>query len=164
MTVTLTDVEERSTVALKPSRGWVNAEADPPIRTRFTASLDDGDGIVGAVSRQWALSSSESINGATSSSYIATADDVNRYLRVTATYRDSRSMEEGGDKTMPAVLRTRIGDTRPEANASPEFAESTDTRTIASGPAAGRAIGSRVSATDADGDVLTYKPQGQGRR
>ena len=70
-------------------------------------------------------------------------------------------MEEGGDKTMPAVLRTRIGDNKPEANASPEFAESTDTRTIASGPAAGRAIGSRVSATDADGDVLTYKPQGR---
>ena len=61
---------------------------------------------------------------------------------------------------MTAVLRTRIGDTKPEANTQPEFAESTDTRTIASGAAAGRSIGARVSATDADGDVLTYMLRG----
>ena len=71
---------------------------------------------------------------------------------------------------MTAVLRTRIGDTRPEANSQPQFTvpeseespESRfDTRSIYSGTAAGRSIGRRVSATDADRDVLTYMLKGR---
>ena len=73
------------------------------------------------------------------------------------------------EKTATAVLRTRIGDTRPEMNAQPEFTvpnsdESPegrfDTRTITSGAVAGRSIGARVRAIDTDGDVLTYMLRG----
>ena len=167
VTVTVTDVEEQGTVTIFPVRGWVDTEADPAIMTRFIATLEDGDEPITNLSWQWARSSSEPIEDATSSSYTATADDVGKYLRVTATYRDGRSTDpmdpmKVTEKTASAALRSRIGDTRPETNASPEFAESTDTRTIASGTVARRAIGSRVSATDAERDVLTYKLRGRG--
>ena len=130
---------------------------------------------MGSVSWQWP--SGNTMVGATSSnyiatsSYIATEDDVNQYLRVTATYREVRSMQDDPDKTVTAVLRTRIGDTRPEMNAQPEFTLPKsdepregrfDTRTIRSGPVVGRNIGSRVSARDDDGDVLTYMLRGRG--
>ena len=165
VTVIVTDLEEQGTVTVFPSRGWVDTETDPETRTRFTATLEDGDDPITNLSWQWSRSSSEPIEGATSDSYIATVDDVGRYLRVTATYQDNRSVDPMDptnitEKTVTAVLRTRIGDTKPEANTQPEFAESTDTRNIASGAAAGRSIGARVSATDADGDVLTYMLRG----
>ena len=169
VTVTVTDLEEQGTVSIFPVRGWVvvgtGTEAEPEVQTRFTATLEDGDDPITNLSWQWSRSSSEPIEGATSDSYIATGDDVGRYLRVTATYQDNRSVDPMDptnitEKTVTAVLRTRIGDTKPEANTQPEFAESTDTRNIASGAAAGRSIGARVSATDADGDVLTYMLRG----
>ena len=142
--------------------------------TRFTATLEDGDGIAGSVSWQWP--SGDPMVGATSNNYIATSsynateDDVNQYLRVTAIYRDDRSEEEDEDKTVTAVLRTRIGDTRPDSNTQPQFTLPKsdepregrfDTRTIRSGPVAGRNIGSRVLAKDDDGDVLTYMLRGR---
>ena len=177
VTITVTDLEERGTVTIFPVRGWVTAatETEPETRTRFTATLEEGDGIAGSVSWQWP--SGNTMVGATSSnyiatsSYIATEDDVNQYLKVTATYREVRSMQDDPDKTVTAVLRTRIGDTRPEMNAQPEFTlpksdESRegrfDTRTIRSGSVVGRNIGSRVSARDDDGDVLTYMLRGRG--
>ena len=176
--VTVTDLEEKGTVSIFPVRGWVvvgtGTEAKPEVQTRFTATLDDGDEPITNLSWQWSRSSSEPIEGATSDSYIATGDDVGRYLRVTATYRDNRSVDpmdpmDITEKTATASLRRPIGDTRPEMNAQPEFTvpnseESAevhfDTRTITSGTAAGRSIGARVSATDTDGDVLTYMLRG----
>ena len=64
VTVTVTDAEERGTVTLQPTRGWfADAVGDDPdtmdtdetlpaLATRFTATLDDGDEIEGAVSWQ----------------------------------------------------------------------------------------------------------------
>ena len=156
VTVTVTDVEEKGAVALTPQRGWAG--------TTFTAELTDGDGVTGSIIWRWARSSGRSggtvIPGATSSSYTATVDDVNQYLRVTATYDDDR----GSGKTAEAVLSGRIGavDDRPTNNTAPEFAETTATRSISQGTAAGRSIGARVRATDTDaGDILIYSLSGQ---
>ena len=177
VTVVVTDEEGPGTVTIFPVQGWVSAatETEPETQTRFTATLEDGDEPITNLSWQWSRSSSEEIEGATSSSYIATEDDVGKNLRVTATYTDNRSTDPMDptkitEKRVTAVLRTRIGDTRPETNSQPEFTvpnseespESRfDTRTITSGAAAGRSIGARVSATDADGDVLTYMLRGR---
>ncbi len=182
VTVTVTDVEEWGTATIFPVKGWVETETDPnsdavtvTSATRFTATLEDGDVPITIDTWQWARSSSQPIEGATSSSYTATEEDVNQYLRATATYTDNRSTDpmdpmEIEDKTATAVLRARIGDTRPEANTQPEFTvpESEeapdsrfDTRTITSGAVARRNIGSRVRATDKDGDVLTYMLRGR---
>ena len=175
VTVTVTDVEEQGTVTIFPVRGWVvigtGTEAEPEVQTRFTATLEEGDDPVTNLSWQWSRSSSEPIEDATSNSYIATGDDVGRSLRVTATYQDNRSEDpmDITEKTATASLGGPIGDTLPEGNAQPQFTvpdseESTeshfDTRTIASGADTGRSIGARVSATDPDGDVLTYMLRG----
>ena len=80
--VTVTDVEEDGVITLSPLRGWDG--------TRFTADLDDGDGVSGSIDWQWARSSNRSssswtdIAGATGINYTATADDIGNYLRVTS--------------------------------------------------------------------------------
>ncbi len=186
VTVTVTNLEERGEIILQPTKGWfadavqddpdtMDDETLPAFQTRFTATLEDGDVPITIDTWQWARSSSQPIEGATSSSYTATADDVNQYLRTTATYTDNRSTDpmdpmEIEEKTATAVLRARIGDTRPEANTQPRFTvpESDeapdsrfDTRTITSGAVARRNVGSRVRAIDDDGDVLTYMLRGR---
>ena len=87
------------------------------------------------------------------SDYTATAGDDGQYLRASVFYTDRRP----GNKTASGVLPGRIGDIRPAANAVPVFEEDPVTRSIGQGPAAGRAIGAPVRATDPDtDDVLTY--------
>ena len=167
VTVTVTDVEEEGVVKLSPQRGWDG--------TSFTAELTDDDGVTGSTIWRWMRSSGRSggtvIAGATSDSYTATDDDVNQYLRVTATYEDGR----GSGKTAEAVLTARIGAVadRPATNTAPEFTEDDDdtdqirttTRSIGQGTAAGRSIGARVRATDPDaGDVLYYWLSGTDHR
>ena len=159
VTVTVTDVEEEGVVRLTPQRGWDG--------TGFTAELTDDDGVTGSTIWRWMRSSGRSggtvIPGATSDSYTATVDDVNQYLRVTATYEDGR----GAGKEAEAVLSGRIGATadKPAANAPPAFAEATAARSVGQGTAAGRSIGARVRATDPDaGDVLYYWLSGTDHR
>ncbi len=151
VTVTVTDVEEEGLVRLTPPRGWDG--------TRFTAALTDDDGVTGSTIWRWMRSSGRSggdvIPGATTNSYTATMDDVNQYLRVTATYEDGR----GAGKEVEAVLTVRVSDVaeKPTANTAPAFPEATAARSIGQGTAAGRNIGAPVRATDADtGDVLNY--------
>ena len=151
VTVSVTDVEEPGTIVITPPRGW----ADP--QTQFSAALTDDDGGVTGTTWQWARSSNRSgwtdIEGATSQSYTAGPDDANQYLRVTAGYEDRRS----SNKAASAQLKTRVGDTGPAANAAPEFASESATRSITAGTAPGRSVGPAVRATDSDqGDVLTY--------
>ena len=186
VTVTVTDVEERGEVMLQPTKGWFadavpddpdtmdTVETLPPLQTRFTATLEDGDDIDGIPTWQWARSSSDEITDATSDSYTATMEDVNRSLRVTATYDDSfdDSDSQGNPvpETVTAILRAPIRDTSPGVNTQPRFTVPTaeelpeahfDTRTITSGAVSGRSIGSRVSARDGDGDILTYMLRGR---
>ena len=186
VTVTVIDVEERGEITIQPTRGWVADaveddpgtmdidETFPALATRFTATLDDGDDIEGTVSWQWARSSSEDITDAIGDSYKATAEDVNRTLRVTATYDDSfDDSDSQGDpvpESVTATLRSSIRDASPGVNAQPAFTVPTaeelpgahfDTRTIRSGPVAGRSVGSRVSARDPDGDLLVYRLKGR---
>ena len=155
VTVTVTDLEEAGVVTIQPRRGWVG--------TRFEATLEDDDFVVGAVDWKWQRSSNRSnwgdISGATSSVYTADADDVNRYLRAVASYEDSR----GAGKEASLALSGRIGDSsdRPATNNAPEFSDATADWSVGQGTAAGRNIGTPVRATDADtGDILTYSLAG----
>ena len=153
VTVTVTDAEEEGVVAITPPRGWVD------VPTQFVASLTDDDGGVTGTTWQWARSpngrsSWSDIAGEMSSSYTAGTDDLNQYLRATASYEDRR----GSNKTAQVALTAAVSDTRPAANTAPEFTETAPaTRRVSSGTAPGRNVGSRVRATDSDrGDVLTY--------
>ena len=157
VTVTVTDAEEDGVVTITPPRGWVDTQ------TQLGAALVDDDGDETLITWQWARSSNRSswtdIAGATSITYIVTADDANQYLRVTATYEDRRS----SGKMSSAALASRIDDVRPATNNAPEFTDTPPVmRIIGQGTSAGRAIGAPVRATDADSDdVLTYSLDGQ---
>ena len=153
VSVSVTDEEEEGVVTITPPRGWAD------VSTQFRASHEDDDGGVTGRTWQWERSSNRSnwqeIPGATSISYTAMADDVDRYLRATVTYTDRR----GGNKKAVAARPVRVGATRPaEPNNEPEFTETTPvTRSIGQGTSAGRSIGAPVRATDEDSDdVLTY--------
>ena len=153
VSVTVTDAEEEGVVAITPTRGWVD------VPTQLIAELTDDDGGVTGTTWQWARSRNGrsgwvDIAGETSSSYTVTAADDNQYLRARASYEDRR----GSNKTAQAALTVPVGDVRPATNAAPEFRGTAPvTLTVGEGTAAGRNVGSRVRATDADqGDVLTY--------
>ena len=156
VTVTVTDVEEEGVITLSPLRGWDG--------TQFSATLEDDDGVTGQRIWQWQKSSNRSswtdIVGATGRSYTATADDIDNYLRVTASYENNLN----DDKEAEAVLAGRIADSadRPSPNIKPAFTETAPvTRSVGQGTAAGRSIGSPVRATDDDpGDILTYSITG----
>ena len=152
VTVTVTDVEEEGTVTVTPPRGWDG--------TAFTADLTDGDGGISGVTWTWARSSNRSswtdIPTASSESYTATPDDIGNYLRASVTYSDRR----GSNKTALAVLTVRVGADRPTTNIDPEFADTTVTRDVGQGTAAGRSVGAPLRAVDKDtDDVLTYALQ-----
>ncbi len=156
VTVAVTDVEEDGVVTVTPLRGWEG--------TRFEAELDDDDGNISNRDWQWQRSSNRSswqnIATATSSSYTATGDDVEKYLRATVTYTDDR----GSNKDAEAAPTGQIEDMadRPSTNTAPVFTETSPVaRSIGQGTAAGRSIGAPVRATDADtDDVLTYSLDG----
>ena len=157
ITVTLTDVEEEGVVTITPPRGWVD------VSTQFSAALTDDDGSISNMSWQWARSPNgrsgwQDIAGAMSNTYTAGADDSNQYLQATVSYEDRR----GANKTASGALLTPIGDARPAANTAPVFSETGPvSRTAFTGTRAGRPVGGRVQATDADqGDVLTYSLSG----
>ena len=152
VSVTVTDVEEDGVVIISPPRGWADTQ------TQLLAELDDGDGGETNIMWQWARSSNRSswtdIATGTSSTYTATADDVDHYLRVIASYTDNR----GSGKMAAAVLAGRVGDVRPtELNNAPQFANATEERSVGQGTSAGRPIGAPVRAMDEDpNDILTY--------
>ncbi len=155
--ITVSDLEEEGTVTIEPPRGWDG--------TTFTAGLDDDDGGETNINWQWewspnGRSSWTDIAGATDISYEATADDVGRYLRASASYEDRRN----SGKEASAALTGRIEDStdRPIANNAPAFTESAPVaRSVGQGTSAGRTIGAPVRATDEDtGDVLTYSLDG----
>ncbi len=159
VTIMVTDAEEEGTLTIEPPRGWDG--------TIFQAGLDDDDGGISATTWQWARSpngrsSWTDIANETSDSYTAGVDDVNQYLRATASYEDRR----GSNKTASATVTGRIEDStdRPISNTAPEFTGTSPlSRSISSGTAAGRSVGGAIRATDADqGDVLTYSLSGTG--
>ena len=83
------------------------------------------------------------------------------YLLATISYTDRL----GSGKMASAVLAGQIGDASPPQNNEPEFADTTDTRSVGQGTAAGRSIGAPVRATDDDpGDILTYSITGSDAR
>ena len=149
--ITVTDAEEDGSIIIEPPRGWNG--------TQFMVGLDDDDGGVSGEMWQWQRSSNRSswddISTATSDTYTATLDDVDRYLRVTVTYEDDR----GSGKEASAALTGRIEDSsdRPITNNVPSFTETAPERSIGQGTGAGRNVGAPVKANDDDtGDVLRY--------
>ena len=148
VTITVTDVDEDGVVTLSSSQ--------PQVDTALTATLKDPDAPVTSVTWQWAKSGTaqgtySDIAEANSASYTPVEEDVEDYLRATATYID----KFGADKNAQAVSANAVR-TEPEDNVAPEFPGDTASRTVAENTPAGRNIGPPVAAADANEDDLTY--------
>ena len=118
-------------------------------RDTLTARLTDPDGNIRNVTWQWA-SSSESrtsgwldIPGATSATYTAVPDDLDNYLRATASYDDG----DGPDKVADAVTTAAV-------------VEDDDGEVTLSQP--NPTVGERVTATLTDPDGGVTRAAGNG--
>ena len=94
--VAVGDVEEAGAVTLSSAAG----RCGPAL----TASLADGDGIVGSVTWQWARANTRTgayadITGATSAGYTPTLADDGTWLRATASYTDGRGPGKSASAT-----------------------------------------------------------------
>ena len=155
VTIKVTNVEEAGTVGL----GLIQ----PRVGTPLTASLTDPDGSVSALTWAWvrldtaAVTSGAAIADATSANYTPVADDVGKWLRVTAVYTDG----EGPNKSASAVTDNAV---KPP-NSAPTFTDgAATTRTVPENSRAGANVGTEVAATDPDaGDTLTYTLGGADR-
>ena len=149
VTVTVTNVEEPGMVELSSTGGKVG--------TPLTAALTDDDIVMGPIEWLWsrvdrATGNSTPITGARSSSYTPVAADVDNLLMVTASYTDGT----GSGQSASDSITTPVAD----ANAAPEFAAVTATHEVAENMPPGTLVGSPVTATDPNGNNLTYRVSG----
>ena len=153
VSITVTDVDDPGKITLSP---------DPPSAgTKLTATLKDDDTPISGETWEWESSPNGTnqwtvIPGETTKSYTPGTDDVDDYLRVTATYDD----EKGSNKTAVKVSKAVL--TAPPTNKHPGFADATTTRSVAENSAANTNIGTPVSATHADSKgTLVYSLGGR---
>ena len=148
VTVTVTDVDEPGVITLSAQQ--------PQVAQVLTATLNDPEdgGDPTDLVWEWKHSSSRSggsvIAGATTNSYTPVVGVVvNKYLRVEATYKDSR----GNEKKAMAASAKRVREA-PASNIAPVATEAT--KFIDENSAPGTKVGEPFTATDTPGDVLTY--------
>ena len=151
VTIEVLNVDEDGVVTL--------SQLQPQVDTAVTASLDDPDGMVSGLTWKWEISSDntnwDAIAGATLFSYTPVASDLNKFLRVTASYSDG----EGANKTAQAAAPNPVQDV-PLTNAVPVLPSQLPALTVAENTVAGENVGAPVTATDANNDTLTYKLSG----
>ena len=159
VTVKVTNVDEAGTVTLSALR--------PQSSIGFTAMLSDKDR--GVTNAMWQWSKSRSRNGsyaniddkAMSATYIPKDDDEGYFLKATAMYNDGHgSGKEASERSTYTSQRVR-GD-----NNAPEFDDDQDPvtaedqvdakREVPENSDSGTFVGDPVTATDDDGDTLTY--------
>ena len=145
VSIDVSNVDEAGTVSVSLEK--------PEVGTALTVSLSDPDGSLSDISWQWARSSDGSnwsdISGANSDSYTPVADDVGIYLQATASYTDGH----GPGKSAHAVMEQQT------AQRGPSF-EGDVTFTVDENTPPGSLVGDAITATDPDGDVLTYSLSG----
>ena len=176
ITVIVENADDTGTVTLQ----WLQ----PEVGTAIMATLTDPDGGITGTGWKWYRSKvarkpdvtdpdhwievadtlvTAQANEATSSytpqgDTVAEADDVaideDDYLRVMVSYTDSH----GINKTINGISMNRVrAEVSLGANASPDFEDDTDTRTVPESTAVGDPVGDPVTATDTDNDTLTYE-------
>ena len=164
VTVTVTNVEEAGTLTLSPLQ--------PQIGSPVTASLSDLDGAVSDVKWQWAKSTANQnadfvdIDDATADSYTPVMADYDMFLRATATYTDPAGSDtatsdplEGGFSAVEMDDRNRAPEF-PDQDLEMDGDQTDQEREIAENTVAGEYIGVAVTATDSNGDSLTYSLDG----
>ena len=156
--VTVTDINEPGKVTwtvgpggnpLSPVRSLLQFRSG----AQLVATVTDGDGVVDADTTWKWFRGSTQISGEIINTYIVDDDDVNNRIRVEASYRESadRPIKKVSFTSQYPVLATRTA-----TNNDPEFVSATLSRGIAENASAGDSVGGPITASDADGDRLTY--------
>ena len=157
LTVKVTDVEETGKVTwnVVPTTGGTSIPGLQQFQpgAMLTPSVTDPDGATTVTARKWYRGSSE-ITGetGTGATYIVVADDVGNRIRVDATYTDANGgPAETVSFTSPhPVQAARLsGD-----NMVPVFSSTIVTRRVEENSKGN--VGGPVTATDGNGDKLTY--------
>ena len=147
VTVMVVDMDEPGMVTL--------SSMSPIVGIEIKATLSDPDNMMDTT-WQWSKSMTTmdedfmDIADATSMTYTPVEADHGYYLKAKAMYSDAHGSQMEMAMTTSAVV----------SNRAPMFAEAMATRMIAENSAAGTAVGGPVTATDADGDTLTYALSG----
>ena len=159
LTVNVTDVEETGKVT------WVVGVDGPDgagdIRllqfqpgAQLLASVTDPDGSASVTAWKW-YRGSTAISGQTEATYIVVAADVGNRIRVDATYTDGG----GAAETVRFVSENPVQAARlPDANTAPVFSPTGVTRRVEENSKGN--VGGPVTATDGNGDKLTYTLDG----
>ena len=167
--VTVTNVDEPGKVTLTVDPDGTSAIVAISGLRQFrsgavlTADVTDPDGATGTTYK-WFRSASRSatgtqISGATSQTYDVSdspsSNDVGSYIRVEATYRES---ETSSMKTVSFTSEHPVLGAR--GNLRPAFPSATTNRRLTENAPGGTPVGGPITATDPDGDTLTYALSG----
>jgi len=149
LTITVTDVDEAGVLGFTTE--------NPQVDQELGAFLTDPDGSISNLIWQWQRADTADattwtdISGATSGDYTPVSDDEGKFLRANAAYDD----RNGQGKSVNEVVTNAV---QPKpANQPPAFDEgASTTRSISEDSLTGDPVGAAVSASDPEGDGLTY--------
>ena len=155
LTVTVTNVNED---------GVVTIGGTPQVDVALTATLTDPDGSVSAEVWSWSKAATAggaftTIGGATDASYTPVAADVGMFLKASVSYTDnvhSATGQTASFTTTQAVLAAAVVHTVPVfPDSDSDGTADPVVRSLAENTASG-VVGAAITATDGDGDTLTY--------
>ena len=139
----------------------------PEVGVEIDATLTDPDGNTTSPTWTWYTSKAAdpvvgnqfhwnviATQGPTDDSYTPVAADEGKYLWVHVAYTDPQGAAKTEDAKSENPVRAAVS---PGANASPDFQNDTDTRTVPESTAVGDPVGDPVTATDTNNDTLTYE-------
>ena len=139
----------------------------PEVNVEIGTTLTDPDGTTSDPTWTWHISKATEpvigedshwnvIAGQITASYNPVPANAGRYLWVHVEYTDPQSAttnkEADAKSENPVRAAVSLG-----ANASPDFQDDTDTRSVPESTAVGDPVGDPVTATDTDNDALTYE-------
>ena len=141
---------------------WLQPEVTVAIGTTLTDPDGDTSGHIG-----WTWYTSKAagpvigegshwnvITDETDASYTPLAANEGRYLWVHVEYTDPQGTDKEADAISENPVRAAVSS---GANASPDFPDDTDTRSVPESTVVGDPVGAPVTATDTDNDTLTYE-------
>ena len=154
VTISVVNVDEAGQVLLNTM--------EPSVGSALGARVFDPDG--GVTGDIWTWESSAdgtawtAIAGAADAAYTPVDGDAGRYLRAGASYADAQGAGKSArsDAAGPVTGVSR----QLSANAAPQFAADTATRSVDENTPGGTSVGDPITATDSDDDTLTYALSG----
>ena len=182
ITVSATEVWDRDNASLPAKRtdmvltvivgnaddtgGVILQWLQPEVMFEIDATLTDPDGVTSDPTWTWYTSKVvdpdvgddshwNGVEGQGTSSYTPVAADVGKYLWVNVAYTDPQGeTRKTADAKSENPVRAEVA---PNANASPDFGQGADTRTVLESTDVGDPVGAPLTATDTNNDTLTYE-------